>query len=78
MQCPRCQRENPAGQKFCGESGTPLQRLSENAQLALSYADVQRSLTEALDLQTATSAVLRVISSSPTDLQPVAVVSSVA
>jgi hypothetical protein len=22
MQCPRCQHENPAGQKFCGECGT--------------------------------------------------------
>jgi class 3 adenylate cyclase/tetratricopeptide (TPR) repeat protein len=24
MQCPRCQRENPAGQKFCGECGANL------------------------------------------------------
>ncbi len=25
MQCPRCQQENPAGQKFCGECGAPLE-----------------------------------------------------
>jgi class 3 adenylate cyclase len=24
MQCPRCQHENPAGQKFCGECAAPL------------------------------------------------------
>ena len=24
MQCPRCQHDNPAGQKFCGECGGPL------------------------------------------------------
>jgi len=24
MHCPRCQRENPTGQKFCGECGAPL------------------------------------------------------
>ena len=24
MQCPRCQHENPAGTKFCGECAAPL------------------------------------------------------
>src|SRR6266545_7512566 len=24
MECSRCQHENPAGQKFCGECGAPL------------------------------------------------------
>ena len=24
MECPRCQHENPIGQKFCGECGTSL------------------------------------------------------
>src|SRR5580704_7796290 len=71
MQSPRCQHENPAGQKFCGECGTPLAGALQGGPPGASYADLQRTLSESLDQQTATSDILRVISSSPGDIQPV-------
>ncbi len=67
MHCPRCQHENPSSQKYCGECGTPLRRSNESG----SHADLERALSEALEQQTATSEILRVISSSPTSVEAV-------
>src|ERR1043166_8824096 len=71
MKCPRCQKENPWGHKFCGDCGTPLKAPTTDGAPALSYADVTSSLKEALEQQAATTEILRVISSSPTHIQPI-------
>lgn len=75
MKCPRCQQENPSHAKFCLECGAPAGGCAptpnSDADLAGELEGLRGSLREALEQQTATSEILRVISSSPTDVQPI-------
>src|SRR5262249_26486424 len=72
MTCPRCHQDNPPHARFCLGCGTPADGVAASyADLKAELERLRSSLTEALEQQTATADILRVISSSPTAIQPV-------
>jgi GAF domain len=71
MKCPRCQQHNPSHAMFCLQCGAPVRRSAGDDASEASYTELQRSLTEALARESATGEILRVLSGSPTAIQPV-------
>ena len=79
MKCPRCQQENLPQAKFCLACGTPVDGASPRSYADLtaiegfrrSPSEAHAQVSEALARESATSDILRVIGSSPTDAQPV-------
>ncbi len=75
MQCPRCEQDNPSHAVFCLKCGAPFRDGSGTggsyAELRTEIGALRRSLSESQEQQAATSEILRVIASSPTDVQPV-------
>src|SRR5262249_53420683 len=74
MKCLRCHQDNPPHAKFCLECGTPFSGVTLVAGAPADVDQIEglcRALTEAQKQQGAAADILRVISSSPTDVQPV-------
>src|SRR5215472_15932892 len=75
MPCPRCHQDNPPHARFCLECSTPLGGAvpaeRSHAELQAEIEGLKRSLSEALEQQTATSEILGAIARSPAEVQPV-------